>query len=47
MIHNKVVHKCLLKAFYRKTNKKEYKLQILEHNIRHINVIHVKHHINS
>ena len=37
--HSKAAHKYLLKAFYRRTNKKKYELQILEHNIRHTNVI--------
>ncbi len=37
--HSEVAHKYLLKAFYGRTNKKEYKSQILKHNIRHTNVI--------
>ncbi len=37
--HNKTAHKYLLKTFYGRTNKKEYKLQILKHNIRHTNII--------
>ena len=39
IIYSKVVYKYLLKVFYRRINKKEYKLQIFEHNIRHINII--------
>ena len=39
MAYCEVTHKYLLKALYRRTNKKEYELQILEHNIRHTNVI--------
>ena len=37
--HSKIVYKYLLKVFYGKTNKKEYKSQILEHNICYTNVI--------
>ena len=37
--HSEAAHKYLLKAFYGRTNKKEYESQILEHNIRHTNVI--------
>ena len=33
------MHKYLFKVFYKKTNKKKYKLQILEYNIHHTNVI--------
>ena len=33
------MHKYLFKVFYRKINKKEYKLQILEYNKYHINLI--------
>ncbi len=39
MTHSEVTHKYLLTAFYRRTNKKEYKSQILKNNIRHTNVI--------
>lgn len=39
MTYSKIVHKYLLKAFYRQTNKKEYKSQILEYNIYYTNVI--------
>lgn len=39
MTNSKVVHKYLFKAFYRRINKKKYDLQILIHNIRHINII--------
>ncbi len=39
MAHNKAAHKYFFKAFYGQTNKKEYELQILKHNIRHTNVI--------
>lgn len=37
--HNEAAHKYLLKAFYGRTNKKEYESQILKYNIRHTNVI--------
>ncbi len=37
--HSEAAHKYLLKAFYRRTNKKEYESQILKHNICHTNVI--------
>ena len=37
--HSEAAHKYLFKAFYGQTNKKEYELQILEHNIHHTNVI--------
>ena len=37
--HSEAAHKYLLKAFYGRTNKKEYESQIFEHNIRHTNVI--------
>ena len=37
--HSEAAHKYLLKAFYGRTNKKEYESQILKHNIRHTNVI--------
>lgn len=33
------MHKYILKTFYTKTNKKEYNLQIWEHNVSHINII--------
>ena len=33
------MHKYLLKVFYGRTNKKEYELQILKHNIYYINII--------
>ena len=39
MAHSEVAYIYLLKAFNRKTNKKEYKSQILEYNIYHTNVI--------
>ena len=32
MAHNETTHKYFLKAFYRRTNKKKYKLQILKNN---------------
>lgn len=38
-IYNKAAHKYFLKVFYKQTNKKEYKLQILKHNIHNTNVI--------
>ncbi len=37
------MHKYILKAFYKKTNKKKYKLQIRQHNVRHNNIIAIKH----
>ncbi len=40
--HNEVAYKYLLKAFYERTNKKEYELQILKHNIRYTNVIAIQ-----
>lgn len=39
MTFGKTVYKYFLKAFYRKTNKKEYKSLILKHNECHTNVI--------
>lgn len=39
MAYSKVIYKYLFKDFYRLTNKKKYKLQILEHNIYYINII--------
>lgn len=36
---NEIAYKYFLKAFYEKTNKKEYELQILEYNICYTNVI--------
>ena len=39
MVHSEVAHKYLFKAFYRKTNKKKYKSQILEYNIYYTNII--------
>lgn len=41
-VYSKVAHKYLLKVFYRWTNKKEYKSQILEYNIYHTNVIAIQ-----
>ena len=40
--HSKADYKYLLKAFYNKTNKKEYDAQIQQHNVRHTNVIAMK-----
>ncbi len=40
--HSKGVHKYLLKAFYNRTNKKEYDSQIRQHNVCHINIIAMK-----
>ena len=37
--YSKVAYKYFLKAFYGQINKMKYELQILQHNIRHINVI--------
>ena len=39
MAYSKTVYKYLPKASYGKTNEKEYKSQILEHNIHYTNVI--------
>ena len=39
MVHSEAVHKYFLKAFYRKTNKKENESQILEYNISLTNII--------
>ena len=40
--HSEAAHKYFLKAFYNKTNKKEYELQIRQHNVRHTNIIAMK-----
>ncbi len=40
--HSEVAHKYLLKAYYNKTNKKEYKSQIGQHNVRYTNIIAIK-----
>ncbi len=40
--HSKGAHKYLLKAFYNRTNKKEYDSQIRQHNVRHTNIIVMK-----
>ena len=40
--HSKAVYKYLLKAFYNRIKKKEYDLQIWQHNIRHTNIIAMK-----
>lgn len=37
-----MVYKYLLKAFYNKINKKEYNLQIWQHNIYYINITALK-----
>lgn len=39
MAHSETAHKYLLKVFYGRSNKKEYKSQILQHNIYHTNII--------
>ena len=36
------MHKYLLKAFYTRTNKKEYNLQIWQGNVRHTHIITIK-----
>lgn len=36
---NKIVHKHFFRAFYRRTNKKKYKLQVLKYNILHTNIL--------
>ncbi len=40
--YNKATNKYLLKAFYNRTNKKEYKSQNRQHNVRHTNIIAIK-----
>ena len=40
--HSKAAHKYFLKAFYNKTNKKEYDLQIWQYNVCHTNIIAMK-----
>ncbi len=40
--HNEAAYKYVLKAFYNRTNKKEYNLQIRQHNICHTNIIAMK-----
>lgn len=40
--HSKAVHKYFFKAFYNRINKKEYNLQIRQHNVRHTNIITIK-----
>lgn len=39
MIYSKTAHKYLFKAFYGRTNKNKYKLQILVYNKYYINII--------
>lgn len=39
MAHSEVAYKYFLKAFYTRTNKKEYKSQILQYIIRHTNIL--------
>lgn len=41
-IYSKPVHKYFLIAFYNKTNKKMYNLQILQYNIYYINITIMK-----
>ena len=36
------MHKYLLKAFYNKTNQKEYDLRIWQYNVCHTNIILIK-----
>ena len=40
--HSEAAHKYLFKAFYNRTNKKEYESQIWQHNVRHTNIIAMK-----
>ena len=42
MANSEVAYTYLLKAIHRRTNKKEYKLQILEHNIYLTNIIGIQ-----
>ena len=39
---SKAAYKYFLKAFYNRTNKKEYNSQIRQHNIRYTNIITMK-----
>ena len=45
--HSKAVYKSFLKAFYNRTNKKKYDVQIWQHNVCHTNVIAMKDMITS
>ncbi len=40
--YSETAHKYLLKAFYNRTNKKEYESQIWQHNVRYTNIIAMK-----
>lgn len=40
--YSKMAYKYLFKAFYNKSNKKEYKLQIWQHNMYYTNIIVIK-----
>ena len=40
--HSKAVYKYPLKVFYHKINKKKYKSQIWQYNVRHTNIIAMK-----
>lgn len=40
--YSKVAHKYIFRVFYKRTNKKEYELQIFIPNISHINVIAIE-----
>ncbi len=40
--YSKAVHKYLLKTFYNRINKKEYDLQIRQHNVYNTNIIAIK-----
>ena len=40
--HSKAVHKYFFKTFYNKINKKEYELQIWQHNVHYTNGIAMK-----
>ena len=42
MAYSKASHKYFFKAFYKRIKKKEYKLQILKHNICYANVITIQ-----
>lgn len=39
MANSETAYKLFFKVFYRQTNKKEYKSQILEHNLCYTNII--------
>lgn len=42
ILYNKIANKYFLKAFQNKINKKEYNLQIWQHNVSYTNIIVIK-----